>query len=207
MTIFSIIDPLSKALVNLPGKVAHQKMITIPRAFADPPYSESDSKPAAVLILLFPDKKDIRFFLTKRTHDVAHHKGQISLPGGAQENSESLSNTALRETEEEIGINSSKISIIGNLSSLFIPFTGFTVHPFIGWMKNFPTVSPDTNEVSHLFSVSIYDLINDENVKQEKIIYQEQKITLPYYHLKNEKVWGATAMILSEFKTILRKLI
>lgn len=206
MDIFSLTDKLTPTLNGmLPGKRAQQRMITQPRTTFDPPYSEDQAIPSAVLILLHPAKQDIRFFLTQRTHDVAHHKGQISLPGGVQEKNESLSDTALRETHEEIGIDEDGISILGKLTPLFIPFTGFMVHPFIGWMPDSPSPKPDTNEVYHLFSVSIIELLNENFVHEETVNFQGQNILLPYYLFDKKKVWGATAMILSEFKTILRK--
>lgn len=208
MNIFSITDSLKSLLAkNLPGKNAQDRMMTKPRVLADPPYSEDQATQASVLILLFPDKSDIRFFLTKRTKDVAHHKGQISLPGGVQEDGETLDQTALRETHEEIGVNGENVSVIGRLTPLFIPFTGFNVHPFIGWMDFIPAVTPEKSEVHHLFSVSIFDMLKDENIFEETVTYKGQSIRLPYFQLEDQKIWGATAMILSEFKTILRKFI
>ena len=101
--------------------------------------TQETARPAAVLILLFPFEDEIQFFLTKRTEDVEHHKGQISLPGGIRENNESLHETALRETKEEVGIDSTKIIISGSLTPFFIPVTGYIVHPFIGWCKEKPS--------------------------------------------------------------------
>jgi len=205
MDIFSLIDDLRPIVNNgLPGKKAQQRMMTRPRTTSNPPFSEDEATPSAVLILLHPAKQDIRFFLTQRTHDVAHHKGQISLPGGVQEKDESLSDTALRETHEEIGLKKDGISILVKLTPLFIPFTGFMVHPFIGWMPDIPSLKPDPAEVYHLFSVSIIELLNENFVHEETVNFQGQNILLPYFLFDKKKVWGATAMILSEFKTILR---
>lgn len=208
MNIFSFIQSLEPILSEeLPGKTAQHQMMTQPRVLADPPYKERDAVQASVLILLFPDKNDIRFFLMKRTHDVAHHKGQISLPGGILEQTETLENAALRETHEEIGVLSKKVTLTGKLTPLFIPFTGFNVHPFVGWTSDIPTISMNAAEVKHVFSVSIFDLINDKVMRNEEVTYKGQAVTLPYFLIGDEKVWGATAMILSEFKTILRKIV
>ena len=120
---------------NLSGQASHQKMMVQPR------YISPDNKtpiPAAVLVLLYPDKKQWHFFLTKHTKTVEHHKGQISLPGGMLEEGESNKEAAIRETYEEMGIESKRINIIGSLTPLHIPVSGFKIFPFVGWIKEKP---------------------------------------------------------------------
>jgi len=119
---------------ELPGKPAQKIMLTKPRNPINYSSNSECPNPAAVLILLFPVKQDIRFFLTKRTNVVQYHKGQISLPGGAWEEGEQLWGTALRETNEEIGVREDHIQFIGELTPLFVPVTGFLIHPFVGWV-------------------------------------------------------------------------
>ena len=163
--------------------------------------------PAAVLILLFPVKQDIRFFLTKRTNVVQYHKGQISLPGGAWEEGEQLWGTALRETNEEIGVREDHIQFIGELTPLFVPVTGFLIHPFVGWVDEEPETSPDPTEVESLFSASVLSLTDPNSCQCEERTIRGHVFDVPYFQLNREKVWGATSMILSEFKTVLKEVI
>lgn len=162
---------------------------------------------SAVLILLFPIREDIHFFLTKRTDTVQYHKGQISLPGGAKEEGEELIGTALRETDEEIGISSDSIQIIGQLTPLLVPVTGFQIHPFIGFSEHKPETATDPMEVESVFSVSIHSLVHQKTHQLEERILRGHLYQVPYYHLNNKKVWGATSMILSEFKTVLNTIL
>ena len=187
----------------LPGNEAHLTTRIKTKSEVTFPNTQETARPAAVLILLFPFEDEIQFFLTKRTEDVEHHKGQISLPGGIRENNESLNETALRETKEEVGIDSTKIIISGSLTPFFIPVTGYIVHPFIGWCKEKPSTKIHDVEVNQLFSVSITELIDEKTLKTEQWDIRGYDAIVPYYNFEKCKVWGATAAILSEFKSIL----
>ena len=187
---------------NLPGKDSHKKMKVNYSEKIKFPYSKNEAKPAAVLLLLYPNNSKIYFYLTKRTESLKYHKGQISLPGGSKEKGETLLETALRETEEEIGINKTEISILGNITPLFIPVTGFIMTPFIGFISKRPLIKLDSTEVAAIFSVNILDLINNDKL----ITYRQIKgknLNIPYFSLNNHQVWGATSMVLSEFKDII----
>ena len=205
------IDQLSTQLrlrlkVPLPGKSAHAMAHIKPFSKVTYPYTIENATPAAVLILLFPQKDDICFFLTQRTETVEHHKGQISLPGGMRENGEQLYETAIRETEEEIGVPKNDIHLMGNLTPFFTPVTGFMIHPFIGWTNPKPKTIIHEKEVDMLFTASIQDLIHDNTLKTETWTIREYDATVPFYNFDGHKVWGATAAILSEFKLILQEL-
>ena len=187
----------------LPGNEAHLTTRIKTKSEVTFPNTQETARPAAVLILLFPFEDEIQFFLTKRTEDVEHHKGQISLPGGIRENDESLNETALRETKEEVGIDSTKIIISGSLTPFFIPVTGYIVHPFIGWCKEKPSTKIHDVEVNQLFSVSITELMDEKILQTEQWNIRGYDAIVPYYNFGKCKVWGATAAILSEFKSIL----
>ena len=187
----------------LPGNEAHLTTRIKTKSEVTFPNTQETARPAAVLILLFPFEDEIQFFLTKRTEDVEHHKGQISLPGGIRENNESLNETALRETKEEVGIDSTKIIISGSLTPFFIPVTGYIVHPFIGWCKEKPSTKIHDVEVNQLFSVSITELMDEKILQTEQWNIRGYDAIVPYYNFGKCKVWGATAAILSEFKSIL----
>ncbi|MDP6169218.1 MAG: CoA pyrophosphatase [Candidatus Marinimicrobia bacterium] len=198
------IENLSKNLNKvLPGKNAQEKMMVKPRRFRSKENREKGI-PASVLLLLYPFNEDWFFFLTKRSKNVEHHKGQISLPGGMVEKNESLIDAAIRETHEEIGINKSKMNIIGRLTSFYVPVSNFEIFPYIGWTDTKPKTMIHDKEVERIFSVSINDLILEKNCKLKEDIFSNQPVTVPYFELGGEMVWGATSMILSEFKHIIK---
>tara|TARA_B100001287_G_C22512708_1_gene449019 strand:+ start:106 stop:684 length:579 start_codon:yes stop_codon:yes gene_type:complete len=186
---------------KLPGRISHEVMMV------KPGYKYIEKKaftPAAVLILLYPIEDKWHFFLTKRTDNVEHHKGQISLPGGMLEKGESHKEAAIRETFEELGVQSRDINIIGPLTPLYIPISNFKIFPFVGWLKSAPKLNIQSREVSKVFSPSIYSLTDPKTKKIKDSILLGQKVQIPFFNLKNEVVWGATSMILSEFKKILK---
>ena len=204
ITINKIAEQIKERLKKpLPGNEAHLTTRIKTKSEVTFPNTQETARPAAVLILLFPFEDKIQFFLTKRTEDVEHHKGQISLPGGIRENDESLNETALRETKEEVGIDSTKIIISGSLTPFFIPVTGYIVHPFIGWCKEKPSTKIHDVEVNQLFSVSITELMDEKILQTEQWNIRGYDAIVPYYNFGKCKVWGATAAILSEFKSIL----
>jgi 8-oxo-dGTP pyrophosphatase MutT (NUDIX family) len=191
---------------DLPGEESHQKMRVIYDQSIELPFSKINSTQAAVLILLYLADNEIYFFLTKRTDELKHHKGQISLPGGTQEGNEKLIDTALRETQEEIGINKTSISIIGTITPLFVPVTGFMIYPFIGYSLNKLDPKPDPVEVATIFSVNISDLLNKENRTTEQRNISGYDVQVPYFKLNDYQVWGATSMILSEFRDLIKSI-
>ena len=192
-------------LNNLPGKDEQWRM----RVTSDKSYNfdntEEDAIQSAVLILLYEENGVICFTLTERTQTVEHHRGQISLPGGARETDEKLSSTAIRETQEEIGIYADDVDIIGALSPLFVPVTGFIINPFVGIINANFEPQPAPEEVETVISVHVNELLNDDNELQEKRNLRGYDVNIPYFLLSGHKVWGATAMILSEFKTVLKE--
>ena len=191
---------------NLPGEESHQKMRVNYDQSIELPFSKINSPQAAVLILLYMADNEIYFFITNRNDELKHHKGQISLPGGTQEGDEKLIDTALRETQEEIGINKTSISIIGTITPLFVPVTGFMIYPFIGYSINKLDPKPDPVEVETIFSVNIFDLLNKDNRTAEQRNIRGYNVNVPYFKLNDYQVWGATAMILSEFKDLIKSI-
>ena len=191
---------------DLPGEESQQKMRVNYDQSIELPFSINNSTPAAVLILLYLEDNEIYFFLTKRTDELENHKGQISLPGGMQEGNEKLIDTALRETQEEIGINKTSISIIGTITPLFVPVTGFMIYPFIGYSLNKLDPKMDPVEVAAIFSINISDLLNKENRTIEQRNIRGYDVQVPYFKLNDYKVWGATSMILSEFRDLIKSI-
>ena len=200
------INRLSKRLgEQLPGNAAHKIMMIKSKRLT---FNEDQKKkPAAVLILLYPIDNDWYFFLTKRTNIVEHHKGQISLPGGMIEKNESYKNAALRETHEEIGVAIDEINIIGSLTPFYVPVSKFKIFPFVGWAVKKPKTVMHSIEVERIFSPSIKNLMLKKMKKEKKGILTDKSITIPYYDLDGEVVWGATSVILAEFKMVLEDIV
>ena len=200
------IEALTKMLSrDLPGKSAQRKMMITPNRFPTE-NQENEGIPASILLLLYPIEGEWFFFLTKRSQDLEHHKGQISFPGGVVEKNESKMNAAIRETNEEIGVDKDVIKIIGNLTPLYIPVSNFHISPYVGWTEEKPHTKVQDAEVKRVFSVSINDLILERNLKTKKDFFSNKSVKVPYFDLNGETVWGATSMILSEFKFILRNM-
>ena len=191
----------------LPGKKAQDIMMVYPGYPSAVLEAYAQRVPAGVLILLFPRNDGWHFFLTKRTDRVDHHKGQISLPGGVVQEGESLMETALRETHEEIGVASTLVSVIGSLTSFNIPVSSFEIFPFISWTVTEPMTVIHDAEVDRVFSVSLDSFLDDRNQKQKKETLLGEMRTIPYFDLGSEQVWGATSIILSEFKAVLQDIL
>jgi 8-oxo-dGTP pyrophosphatase MutT (NUDIX family) len=164
----------------------------------------ANARPAGVLILLYPHQGQWHFPLIHRTsngHD--RHSDQISLPGGSQEANESIQRTALREAEEEIGVTRDQINIAGTLSTIYIPPSNFLVTPTVGYVDRRPDFHSDTNEVAELIEVPLATLLDPGSIRREEWELRGMKVEVPFYQIGAHKVWGATAMILSEFSILL----
>jgi 8-oxo-dGTP pyrophosphatase MutT (NUDIX family) len=160
-----------------------------------------------VLILLYLKEEEWYLVLMKRTEYPGVHSKQVSLPGGLHEPTDpDLSSTALRETHEETGISHENVRLLGQLSKLEIPVSGIEVSPFIGYYQGVPEFNHEPGEVSYLIEVPLRELRDPENIMEDLRTIHCKLVKVPYYALQGEKVWGATAMILSEFTEILRRM-
>lgn len=201
-------DEIERALkMTLPGRHGQQRMSPSHRSFAPPP-GKGPPFTGAVLLLLYPGEDgELLIPLTVRTESVAVHKGQVSFPGGAREpQDESLSRTALRETCEELGICDDDVRIVGALTPLYIEPSNFCVHPFVAWQPNRPSFAPQTVEVSEILEVPVSHFLDDRNVVVEEWFLEGAMRSIPYFGVHGHKVWGATAIILSEFAAVLESL-
>jgi 8-oxo-dGTP pyrophosphatase MutT (NUDIX family) len=160
-------------------------------------------KQAGVLILLYPLDGQLCFPLTKRPESVEYHKGQISLPGGSQENGESLYQTALREAQEEVGVAADSVELIGQLSQLYVPPSNFCIRPFVGYVAQRPNFQIEAVEVAELIEAPLGALFDPATTRMEDWEIRGGVWPIPFYQFGPHKVWGATAMILSEFAAML----
>lgn len=165
-------------------------------------------KKAAVLALFYPNKNnETCFSLILRPNYKGVHSRQISFPGGKQEVYDGcLKDTALRETYEEIGIEKVDIDIKKQMTNTFIPPSNFLVSPFLGILSYTPTFR-NNHEVEKVIEVKLLDLLKETSVTSKKLSTSYMNnIDVPYYKLNGYTVWGATAMMLSEIKDLLKSI-
>ena len=190
----------------LPGRAVQYEMAhVVRRHFAPPP---PDARQASVLNLLYPHRDAWHFALIQRTSHVGNdaHRGQIGLPGGKIEPEDgTAARAALREAEEEIGVPAEAVELLGKLTPLYIPVSHYLVHPFVGISAVRPGFVPQESEVAAIYEVPLRELLAAANRRTVDLPFGE-RLTLqnvPYFHLLDRVVWGATAMILSEWVALL----
>jgi len=203
-----LISKLSKGLsYPLPGKASHLSMspepVDLRRFESEIPKTHNRS---AVLILFYPEEGEAFFPLIKRPIYEGVHSGQIALPGGKYEEVDGdLSKTALRESNEEVGIDTSKVELLGKLTDLFIPTSNFLVSPYLGITSEKPEFVPEQKEVHRILLTSFKRLQSPEILKRKELLIGNKfKLDTPYFELDGETVWGATAMILGELLQIVK---
>jgi 8-oxo-dGTP pyrophosphatase MutT (NUDIX family) len=192
----------------LPGLEAQFEMAHVKRekVLADSLEAE-EYRPSAVLILLYPNNKQhTSLLLIERMTYNGHHSGQIALPGGkAEPSDEDLKATALREFFEETGSDTTPV-IIGKLTPVYIPVSRFMVQPFVSYVSQKPSFSPNNYEVNTLIEWEINQLLNPETIKETTIeVTLGTNLKTPYFDVQGKVLWGATAMMLNELKHILSK--
>jgi 8-oxo-dGTP pyrophosphatase MutT (NUDIX family) len=184
----------------LPGAAAQTRMAPRPRAL---PGDHDRLADAAVLILLYPAAAGTSLVLTRRTDTVASHRSQVSLPGGRRERDESLEEAALRECAEELGVDFRAVTVLGALSPLEVPVSGYRIQPVVGFAASRPAFVPDPAEVAEVIEVAVEEL--PSSVREETWAQGGRTREVPFYLVGGHKVWGATAMILSEMLAVIRE--
>lgn len=183
----------------IPGSKAQETMA--PSYRYDFPSDPKFERQSGVLILLYPKNDTVYFVLMERGSWLRMHSGQISLPGGKMEETDaSYYETALRETNEELGVSIKDIHYLGALTPLFIPVSNFMVHPFVAFAKTPLEFVANTSEVAKIIEISLEDLLRDNCRKEECWEEKGKSYLRPYYDISGTDIWGATAMILSELR-------
>ena len=207
----SIFDNLKERLGKpLPGRKVQYEMSASQRGRRSINFNiEEDPKESSVLIVLFIKNGQVCFPLIQRPQYTGIHSGQIGLPGGKiEEDDKDRIETALRETEEEIGINAQDVVVLGKLTELYVQASHYNVLPIVGYLPYIPAYHPDPQEVSRVIEGRIDDLLNAGKRKVKELLVREKyAVTAPYFDINNEMVWGATAMILNEFSVVLKDII
>jgi 8-oxo-dGTP pyrophosphatase MutT (NUDIX family) len=208
--IFIFSEKLKERLKEpLPGEEAQFKMAPLRRKELLEMYRAGNYTPvqSAVLISLYPKDNSIYTALMLRTKDAGAHSEQVSFPGGKQEAfDESLFQTAWREAQEEVGIGDNKIMLKFALTPVYIPVSNFMVNPFVVVFPEILSFHINEKEVKELLEMDVGFLFDPKNKGTAFFQSKTSKIEAPFYRLKEHKIWGATAMLLSELETILREI-
>jgi 8-oxo-dGTP pyrophosphatase MutT (NUDIX family) len=183
-------------------KMIHRERAKIPAANEIP----KDANIAGVLILMYPSEQCITLVFMKRSEYDGVHSGQISFPGGKkEEDDQDVMETAVREAEEEIGVNRRGINILGELTDLYIPPSHFRVTPTVAFTLSRPSFVPDPDEVAEIIEIKLPDLLSEDSLQRRDIdLGAGFTINAPCYYINNHVIWGATSMILTEFLEVLK---
>jgi 8-oxo-dGTP pyrophosphatase MutT (NUDIX family) len=213
MTVFiqNIKDELKK---DLPGLSFQAKMAPVSRLDNYNPNPEGARK-GGVLLLLYYKNSKLQITFIRRAKDGGAHSGQIAFPGGKfEESDKTIIETAKRETFEEIGVDSKQLEILGSLTTLYIPVSNYIVHPVVGFIRNMPKFVANENEVSEIIVSPLDFFLDEKNIENGEIklelpqtVSDFRRIKTPFYKFNENIVWGATAMIMSEFSEIVRRVV
>ncbi len=213
------LSTLHSALARpLPGLAVQMGMAPVPRPGTErilDPFL--DCRRAGVLVLLYPggsadkpgfseDASLLRIVLTRRTEAVDNHRGQISFPGGSLDPGEDAVKAALREAQEELGINPACVEVLGQLSPLYIPPSGFCIYPVVAYTAERPAFTPNPEEVAEVLEVPVSHLLDPRTRREEVWQIRGESVRVPFYAVGPHKIWGATAMVLCELLALLREL-
>lgn len=178
-----------------------------PRVGWDPLRFPEGARDGAALLLIYPHTESVYVPLTVRGSQLRNHTGQVSLPGGRVDAGETLEQAALREAQEEIGVDPSAVEVLGRLTPLHIPVSGFLLHPIVGFTSMRPAFQRAEWEVARIIEAPVSLLADPSIIKREMrsrtVKGESIDVDVPYYDIDGEKVWGATAMVLAEFCAIL----
>lgn len=205
-------ETLKKSLLHqLTGNRSHQKMAPASRIddveIAKSKGDFANARKSAVMILMYNEANRTKVIFIRRSFYVGIHAGQIAFPGGRFEIEDiTLENTALREIEEEIGIKSNEINVLGRLSDIFVPASNFIISVFIGFLQQKPNYSPDHREVAEIIEIDLSEFFEHDVIREKVFLVPSatQSIMAPYYKVGNIELWGASAMVMSELIDMIR---
>jgi 8-oxo-dGTP pyrophosphatase MutT (NUDIX family) len=188
---------------RLPGAKAQAILAPKPRRQWPAGFDPTRVRQAAGLLLLFPVADRAHIVLTVRADTLERHGGQVSLPGGVLELGETVEQAALREAQEEIGLPLEGVSVLGALTPLDIPVSGFRLHPVVAAVGERPPLRPLDGEVARILDVPVDALLDPSRLVTVNRVRDGRATTVPAFRIGGDEIWGATAMVLAEFLTLL----
>jgi 8-oxo-dGTP pyrophosphatase MutT (NUDIX family) len=198
----ALVERLKAALEQeLPGHAAHNLMAPQPRREWPAGFNPARIRHAAGLLLVFPIEDRAHVVLTVRS-DTVRHGGQVSLPGGVAEAGESYEQAALREALEEVALATDSVQVLGALTPLDIPVSGFRLHPIVAITRVRPVLTPADGEVARILEVSVAALCDPSQRVSIIIPRDGRDVVAPAFRVDDFNIWGATAMVLAEFLTV-----
>ena len=204
MTFADALHRLEAALAtSLPGASAHAILSPRPRRDWPAGFNPARIRHAAGLLLLFPVDDRPHIVLIVRADALGRHGGQVSLPGGVIDPGETFEQAALREAHEEIALPLDGVRVLGALTPLDIPISGFRLHPIIASAAGRPALASADAEVARILEVSVDELLDPSRMRTANRIHDGQAVAVPFLRVGNDEIWGATAMVLAEFLTLL----
>ena len=193
---------------DLPALQSHKKMAPLERIkiLEEANLNRPNARNAAVMMLFYPKNSKTHFALIKRNSYPGVHSSQIAFPGGkVEEEDENLMQTALRETHEEIGVHPNLIQVVRSFTTIYIPPSNFLVHPFLGFSEHEIQFVLQEEEVAGIIETPLAILLDDTIITHKTIETSYSKsIDIPAFQIYEHTVWGATAMMLSELKDMLK---
>lgn len=188
---------------SLPGADAHAHLAPIPRRQWPKDFNPGRIRHAAGLLIVFPVGDRPHVVVTERAQTLERHSGQISLPGGVVEPGETFEHAALREAHEEIALAPDAARVLGALTPIDIPVSGFRLHPIVAAAPMRPAMQPSDGEVARILEIAIEELLDPSHLATAVRNRDGRNVTVPAFHVGGVEIWGATAMILAEFLVLL----
>jgi 8-oxo-dGTP pyrophosphatase MutT (NUDIX family) len=187
----------------LPGPEAQMMMAPRPRREWPAGFNPARVRHAAGLLLVFPHDARAHVVLTLRADTLGRHGGQVSLPGGVVDPGETYEQAALREAHEEVGLDPSGVRVIGALTPLDIPVSGFRLHPIVATLDTRPALAPADAEVARILEIGLDVLTDPARRRVVDRVRDGRALTIPLFDVAEVEIWGATAMVLAEFLALL----
>src|SRR5580765_315379 len=195
-----LVDRLGRALKSpLPGSAAHDLLSPQPRRQWPEGFHPSRVRNAAGLLLVFPVAERAHIVLTVRAGTLGRHGCQVSLPGGVVDPGETFDQAALREAHEEVALPLDAVRVLGELTPLDIPVSGFRLHPVLAAADERPPLKAAAGEVAAILEVPVEDLLNPAHLRSTDRERDGRRFTIPAFFVAGHEIWGATAMVLAEF--------
>jgi 8-oxo-dGTP pyrophosphatase MutT (NUDIX family) len=225
-----VVAQLERGLTReLPGAAAQARLAPMPRRQWPAGFNPARIRDAAGLLLLYPAEtknakaaktakksKSLRalralrstsdtahILLTVRADTLGRHGGQVSLPGGVIDPGETFEQAALREAYEEVGLAPEQVRVLGALTPLDIPVSGFRLHPIVGTTETRPQLTPAHGEVARILEIDVDELFAPDSVIHTPRERDGVTFMVPGFHVHGVEIWGATAMVLAEFLSLL----